>query len=357
MLKSFLQNSLLVLFSTLFALLLGEVFMRVKAYLADSATIAQFENLVTAPAHGAEAKLGEMIALSDNDNIIYRFQPDIYVKFMEQFVTINADGFRGPVVEEAKPEGTVRIIGIGDSQMFGWGVKDDEPYLSRMQTLLSEDAPECRWEAVNTAVPGYNTVMELETLKVYGLAYAPDYVVVGFIGNDLQLPHFTRQQENYLSLRKSFLVSYFTQNITSVGLRWEEPERWRPQFDSQIPKVVPKRYEHMVGRAAFDGAMEELADIASTNGFEVIVVLSNDVAVPHPLDDIVREATERHDFHLLELQELWGPFAAARGIEDPANARYLSETDPHASASAHDAIGHGLASLVLQRTPQCAGAD
>lgn len=355
MLKQYLQNSLLVLFSTAFALLLGELFMRVKAYLDDSATIAAFEELVDRPAHGAEVKLGQMIALSENDNIIYQFQPNIYVKFMEQFVTINGEGFRGAPVPHEKPAGTVRIVGIGDSQMFGWGVKDDETYLARMTARLNEQVPRCRWETINTAVPGYNTVMELETLKVRGLAYEPDYVVVGFIGNDLQLPHFTRQQENYLSLEKSFLVSYFTRNIKSVGLRWEEPERWRPQFDSEIPEVVPPRYKHMVGEAAFANAMAELADLAGAHDFEVIVVISNDDAVPHPLDDIVRNATRKHGFHLLELQDIWGPYAAEHAIADAANARYLSETDPHASAPAHDAIGRGLFSLIKERSPDCAG--
>lgn len=356
MLKQYIQNTLLVLFSTLFALLLAELFMRTRAYLADSATIAAFQDLVERPAHGAEVKLGQMIALSENDNIIYHFQPDMYVKFMEQFVTINGDGFRGAPVAREKPIGTVRIVGIGDSQMFGWGVRDHETYLERMATRLSGQAAGCRWETVNTAVPGYNTVMEIETLKVRGLDYGPDFVVVGFIGNDLQLPHFTREQEDYLSLEKSFLVSYFTSSIKSVGLKWEEPERWRPQFDTSIPDVVPDRYRHMVGRAAFEGAMAELAALADAHDFEVIVVLSNDVAVPHPLDDIVRDATSKHGFHLLELQELWGPYAAEHGIADPANARYLSETDPHASAPAHDAIGRGLFELVRERSPECAQA-
>ncbi|NND67861.1 MAG: SGNH/GDSL hydrolase family protein [Halioglobus sp.] len=353
MLKQYIQNTLLVLFSVAFALLLLEAFVRTRAYLADSATIASFDNLVTRPEHGADAKLGEMIALSENENIIYRFQPDIYVRFMEQFVTINADGFRGPVVPKAKPAGIVRIVGIGDSQMFGWGVKDHETYLARMEARLTEDVPGCRWQTVNTAVPGYNTVMEVETLKVLGLDYQPDYVVVGFIGNDLQLPHFTRVQENYLSLRKSFLLGYFTQNIQSVGLKWAEPERWRPRFDTQIPEVVPEPYKHMVGKSAFAATMAELGELARAHDFEVIVVLSNDVAVPHPLDELVTNISREHGFHLLELQSLWGPYASRHGVENPDSARYLSATDPHASAPAHDAIGEGLFHLIRERSANC----
>ena len=115
------QNVLLVLVSTLLTLFCVELGIRFKAYLDDRKTLESLLDRVPRPADGEEAKLGQMIILSENEKIIYKFHSDIFVHFMEQPVHINVDGFRGEPVPKQKEASTVRIIGIGDSQMFGWG--------------------------------------------------------------------------------------------------------------------------------------------------------------------------------------------------------------------------------------------
>ena len=40
-------------------------------------------------------------------------------------ISINDQGFRGPSVNRAKPEGTVRIVCLGGSSVFGTGNTDD----------------------------------------------------------------------------------------------------------------------------------------------------------------------------------------------------------------------------------------
>jgi len=342
------QNFLLVLASTIVTVLCVEIAVRFKLYLSDRATLDSIRDNVVRPAPGEEVKLGNMIVLSDNPNIMYEFQPDLFVRFIDQPVTINADGFRGERIAKEKPEGTVRIVGLGDSQMFGWGVKDDETYLAILSALLNEHVGACTWEIVNTAVPGYNTVMELETLKVKGLAYEPDFVVVGFIPNDLNLPQFTRRQENYLNLRKSFLYAYLSENLQSVNLLWHDPVRWEPNFDADLPDMVPEEHRHMVGKQAYRDAMAELQQIAAAHDFEVAVVIPTE-REPHVIDSFIREVTADLGFHLLELNTLWEAYAADNAIEDPDNARHLSAEDPHASAPAHEAMALGLFDLVRQR--------
>jgi hypothetical protein len=49
-----------------------------------------------------------------------------------------------------------------------------------LEERLAKEVPNERWEVLNMAVPGYNTAMEVETLKARGLAYEPDVVVVGY---------------------------------------------------------------------------------------------------------------------------------------------------------------------------------
>ena len=82
-------------------------------------------------------------------------------------------------------------------------------------------------EIINTAVPGYNTVMEIETMKENGLRYKPDIVIVGYIVNDFDLPNFIRETENYFSFQRSFAVEYFLNRLIN---RHKVSPHWASRF-------------------------------------------------------------------------------------------------------------------------------
>jgi len=69
------------------------------------------------------------------------------------------------VVGPARAAGTFRVVGIGDSAMFGSGVSDGENHLAILERIVGRRFPGLKVETINTAVPGYNTIMEVETLK------------------------------------------------------------------------------------------------------------------------------------------------------------------------------------------------
>jgi hypothetical protein len=100
--------------------------------------------------------------------------------------TYNAWGFRGPVPARDGPRGTTRIVLIGDSQTEGLQVRLDETYGRVLQRELERLLPDRRFEVVNLFVSAYGTHQELLTLKRYGPAIRPDWVVLGFYpDNDL----------------------------------------------------------------------------------------------------------------------------------------------------------------------------
>lgn len=70
----------------------------------------------------------------------------------------------------------------------------DEPYLAVLEQKLRQrraapgsgaSSSPPRWQVINTAVPGYNTAMEVELRKAVGSGYEPQIVVLGFVVNDL----------------------------------------------------------------------------------------------------------------------------------------------------------------------------
>jgi len=96
---------------------------------------------------------------------------------------INALGYRDLDRVQPKPPGVRRVVCVGDSFTWGVGVLWDDAWPQRIERALSRSRGE-RWEAVNLAEPGMNTVQEASRLESEGFGYGPDVVVVGFVLND-----------------------------------------------------------------------------------------------------------------------------------------------------------------------------
>src|SRR5262249_12331490 len=83
----------------------------------------------------------------------------------------------------AKPAGTHRIVALGDSIAWGFGVEFEDAYPQRVERSLTRHRGE-HWEVVNLARPGMNSVEEAEQRAEEGVAYDPDLVLLGFCLND-----------------------------------------------------------------------------------------------------------------------------------------------------------------------------
>lgn len=120
---------------------------------------------------------------------IYRLRGGIQRYFAGiENVTINSSGFRGPEVSLSKPDGTVRIVVLGDSVSFGHGVPDDAPYPRVLEELLNHPGAEGRYEVLNLGVPGYSAFQEYFDLGS-SLNLEPDLVILQFNLNDVVEPY------------------------------------------------------------------------------------------------------------------------------------------------------------------------
>ncbi|MGD8377364.1 MAG: SGNH/GDSL hydrolase family protein [Acidobacteriota bacterium] len=98
----------------------------------------------------------------------------------------NADGWRDVEHPVDKPSGTLRILGLGDSYLFGQGVAREDVVLAQLGTILATRRPDLKVETINTGMSGYNTAMERDLLVARGLAYDPDLLLVFFVLNDVE---------------------------------------------------------------------------------------------------------------------------------------------------------------------------
>lgn len=101
---------------------------------------------------------------------------------------INALGFRGPEITPTKPANTVRVVLLGDSVAFGWGVAESDALRAQLELRLAQWYGSTRAvEVVNLSVPGLHAGHELERFRRCGLPLAPDVVVVVFNVNDVEM--------------------------------------------------------------------------------------------------------------------------------------------------------------------------
>ncbi len=90
--------------------------------------------------------------------------------------TTNDQGLRGPEVAWDKPEGTLRILAIGDSYTWGDGVEDEAVWVRLLEQELARCGPA---EVINAGFVGRNTVGEADYLDEKGARLRPDLVLVG----------------------------------------------------------------------------------------------------------------------------------------------------------------------------------
>lgn len=128
------------------------------------------------------AKFGKRV--SDNPAIGHEHRPGAAFRAMGVDVTVNAHGMRGPEIERSKPAGVTRILMLGDSLTFGWGVPQNETVSSRLEAMLRAEGHPV--EVLNTGVGNTNTAMQVAWFFEKGRTFQPDVVVLNYFINDAE---------------------------------------------------------------------------------------------------------------------------------------------------------------------------
>ena len=105
---------------------------------------------------------------------------------------ISALGLRDREYGALKPQGVLRVLVVGDSIAYGFGVEQSEALSEQLEGLLANyRVPEVtRFEVLNLGVTGYNALQVAENLRVRGLPLQPDLIVYVYCLNDPQAYSF-----------------------------------------------------------------------------------------------------------------------------------------------------------------------
>jgi len=99
-------------------------------------------------------------------------------------VRISPQGFRDDETSPTKAPGEYRIIVIGDSRTFGFGVAQDEPYAQQLEHLLADRFPERPITVLNAGVPGFTSREALRFVETRAFDFDPDLLIVAVGHND-----------------------------------------------------------------------------------------------------------------------------------------------------------------------------
>ena len=220
----------------------------------------------------------------------------------------NHDGLRGPEVGD-KRDGVLRILVLGDSCAFGFGLPAEQAWPARLQAHLQEAGRPA--EVLNAGVPGYSSAQGLVLARRLLPRLSPDLVVVAFGWNDSSVwDGLTDAQQRASMLRRASDTETLLERsraylmIRKLTLQVMRGMRGR---DSLAPRVPP---EEFAGNLA---GIAELAGAAQARTLLVAWPFRDQVADPGrprtpwqarladsglPLVDLVQEFRERGSVEL-----------------------------------------------------------
>jgi len=181
-------------------------------------------------------------------------------------IKVNSDGFRGPEYPVLKPDNTFRIIMLGDSETLSLMLSYNHTLAKQLEDLLNKNSTFLRYEVFNFGVEGYNTFQEVEQLKIKGLKYNPDLIILNYVLNDPE-PGEYYFNKTFL-MRHSALARYFNCRIRKAFIK---RERKKLNIHTEIEHFYYLHQPKYFSRVK--EAILEMADIAKERGNRLMVVI------------------------------------------------------------------------------------
>jgi hypothetical protein len=282
----------------------------------------------------------------DRDGLLHDLRPHAKATHDGIDYATNNDGLREDHdYALAKAPGVTRVILLGDSFVFGWGLHLEHTMSHQLTSLLDGT----KWEILNLGVPAYNTLDEVRFLEERGLKYQPDVVVLMYHPNDAGVPVATALGDPPTTER--VLAAYYDGKATP-----EERAQVEAFLSSQGQPVAPpwnvptlpardRQYFFHTFLPAYwskvQEALDHLAALAREHHFTVLVGIIPELDRPWenhpfpPLYERVHAEMARHGFGVIDLYPLLQHY--------PNTDLMLWGHDGHTSAFANRIIAHVLA--------------
>lgn len=279
--------------------------------------------------------------------LFWRLKPNqnCFTKIDRKPVRVNSLGTRGPEFTPARPANTLRILSLGDSRTFGWGLSEAETYSGLLEKLLQQHlGSNKRVEVINAGVNAWSYAQMHAYLRDFGLAFQPEVVVVGDANlwtqfSEASSAGFVKRFQRRVWL-KNFLRRFATYHYVVEYQLKEVYERTRTRFIPVDPAQDPlfKEQQQEDPDAFFRRHIEALCRLALDHQVKPVLLYlpTLDHLATNVPSNVLRAKTRvsRHlDVPLVDLT----PDLKAHG-----KAVYLEGDPVHLNAAGNDLVARRL---------------
>lgn len=227
-----------------------------------------------------------------------------------------------------------RIIVLGDSFTFGFGVPGEYTYPNVLEKLLKKGISSEQFEVLNLAVGGYSTRDEALVLKYKGITWNPDLVIIGYCLNDPEIEavsplHYYFQKPRWWqhsNLLRLIAKTKILREIKVLGQR----DYYKYLHSPQHPK-----WQSVVK------AFKEIAKLAHKRKIPVLLLIFpqtiNKPWIDYPYQDLhqqVADAAKEECFSVIDLYENYSQY--------PPETLMIRPGDSHPSLFGHEVAANAI---------------
>lgn len=215
---------------------------------------------------------GEIYQTSSNRILRYELRPNLKARYENYEVITNSDGFRGREYSFQKGKNTYRMVFIGDSAAFG---KYDEGITLpvRLERALGNFCPNKKFEVLNMGTEGYNSIQELEMLRIRGLKYRPDLVIVYYCFNDPDYPEYYFQK-NFIN-RHFLSARYILYKVKKYHIKKDRMQRGVKSIEENFRYLYTTECWQQAKKAIL-----EMGDLTASRGIKMVLLIVPEMSEP-----------------------------------------------------------------------------
>ncbi|MBU1086439.1 MAG: SGNH/GDSL hydrolase family protein [Candidatus Omnitrophica bacterium] len=131
----------------------------------------------------------------EENELLWRQKKQLNTIFQGNRVITNSLGLRNDQVLTAKTGNVCRLICLGGSSTFGWGVDLDKTYPKCLESLINNRVGEKQIEVINAGQIGYSSYQGKIFFKKFMLDYNPDIITVSYVLNDIDKVRFFKNKK------------------------------------------------------------------------------------------------------------------------------------------------------------------
>ena len=254
-------------------------------------------------------------------------------------VAINSDGLRDREYSHAKPPGVYRIMMLGDSTTFGWGVRQEDTAAKFLERKLNAHLPPGynKVEVIDAGVGNYDTVQEVTYYETRGRDFHPDLVVLVFFIND---PEPVPVETKGFLIDRSYLIAFAANRFDGVLRHLGVRPDWKQYYASLYDDDKP-------GFQACKEALRSFAESTRSDGAKAVVAILPELRQING-DSYPFKAAHKKIEDVMAAQNV-PVVELIDGLKDhgPEETLWVTRQDNHPDAKANDLVSDQLQEWVL----------